>query len=154
MFSNSFYHILRIPLINFFKFDRGYSYYPMEEHNKYLFNNLSDTLLSVKNNTFLYAHFYMPHSPLLYRPQIELLSNNFNNYLIFWDFTNLKIKELISKLTINDSYKIIITGDHGFKGDNRINPKLTFSAFYGFNEDEVKLINSVQDISYVITVCN
>lgn len=153
-FANSIYHVVRIPLLNFFETNRDLSFYPMEEHNKYLFNKLPDTLSLIKSNKFfLYSHFYMPHNPILYRPEIQLLPNNFTNYLLFWNFTNSKIKDLIVELTKKNKYKIIITGDHGYKGDKRFNPNLTFSAFYGFNEEIPMFGGTVQDLGYLIVGC-
>jgi len=150
-FSNSFYHVMRIPLLNLFNRNRDLSYYPMEEHNKFILKHLCDTLSnSGKENIFLYAHLYMPHSPIIFRPEINLLSNNFTNYLLYWNFTNKKLKNLIYNLTINDKYKIIITGDHGLKGHGKINPKLTFSAFYGFDKSQLETVHSIQDFGKLI----
>jgi hypothetical protein len=150
-FRDSFYHILRIPLLNILNSERNLSYYPMEEHNKYLFNHLPDTISNNNNkNIFIYAHLFMPHSPIIFRPEIELLPNNLDNYISYWNFTNKKLKSLIGELTKDDRYRIIITGDHGFKGDKKINSKLTFSAFYGFDKLHIENTKSIQDFGILI----
>ena len=43
--------------------------------------------------------------------------------------------------------RIIISEDHGYRGSiNKINPKNTNLYTYGFDLDEIKNINSVQDL--------
>ena len=49
-----------------------------------------------------------------------------------------------------NKYRIILTGDHGYRGDDRINPQNTFTALYGFDKADVDKIKSVQDLGSLI----
>ena len=71
-----------------------------------------------------------------------------NDYLQYWNFTNKKLTEMLSKLDKN-KYRIILTGDHGLRG-MPTNPHSTFTAFYGFDSTALKSIHSVQDIGNLI----
>lgn len=128
------------------------SYYPIETHNKFIFNHLTDTLNSLtNNNTFAYIHLLMPHTPFQYKPNFQIKTeNNFINYKAYWDFTNQKLKTLLIDLMRGNKYRIILTGDHGYRSEKRINPHYTFSAFYGFNQESIDKINSVQDLGSLI----
>jgi len=128
------------------------SYFPMESHNKYIFNHLTDSLNSLSYNTaFVYIHLFMPHSPMQYMPNFPIrIENNILNYKAYWDFTNQKLKPLLSELIRENKYRIILTGDHGYRSYKRINPHYTFSAFYGFNQESIDKINSVQDLGSLI----
>lgn len=127
------------------------SYYPMEIHNKTLLNALPITLNEDRtNNTFIYAHLYMPHSPISFRPNIYREHVNLKNYIDYWHFTNTKVSELIKGIKKTDQIRIIITGDHGFRGDKRINPNDTFAAFWGFEKEDVDKIKTVQDLGSLI----
>ena len=128
------------------------SYYPMETHNKYIFNHLADTLNTLTNNkTFAYIHLFMPHSPMQYMPNFPIrTANNILNYKAYWDFTNHKLNTLLTELIRGNKYRIILTGDHGYRSEKRINPHYTFCAFYGFNLESIDKINSVQDLGSLI----
>ena len=128
------------------------SYYPMETHNKYIFNHLADTLNTLTNNKiFAYIHLFMPHSPMQYKPDFPIRTEiNLLNYKAYWDFTNQKLNTLLTDLIRGNEYRIILTGDHGYRSEKRINPHYTFSAFYGFNQESIDKINSVQDLGCLI----
>jgi hypothetical protein len=127
------------------------SFYPMEEHNKFILNNLKINLLEIKKKKFFtYVHLYMPHSPMQYKPEFSLLNQNLNNYYSYWNFTNKKLDALLNNLILDDNYRIILTGDHGYRGDHRINPHFTFTAFYGFEQASIDKIKSVQDLGSLI----
>jgi len=128
------------------------SYYPMETLNRYIFNHLADTLNILTNNkTFAYIHLFMPHSPMQYKPDFPIRTeNNILNYKAYWDFTNQKLNTLLTDLIRGNKYRIILTGDHGYRHDKLINPHYTFSAFYGFNQGSIDKINSVQDLGSLI----
>jgi len=128
------------------------SYYPMETHNKYIFNHLADTLNTLTNNkTFAYIHLFMPHSPMQYKPDFSIRTeNNILNYKAYWDFTNHKLNTLLTDLIRGNKYRIILTGDHGYRSEKRIDPQYTFCAFYGFNQETIDKINSVQDLGSLI----
>jgi hypothetical protein len=132
---------------------KGFSknYYPAEDYNKFLLTNLVDTLS--KNNslkTFTYVHLLMPHSPFSYNPEFPLINNNQSNYHRYWNFTNAKLMTLLKELMRNKKYRIILTGDHGYRGDIRVNSHFTFASFYGFEQEKIDKIQSVQDIGSLI----
>jgi hypothetical protein len=128
------------------------SYYPSEPHNKYIFNNLLDTLKQSKQQKiFAYVHLLLPHSPFQFMPEFQLRSeNNIINYYAFWNFTNKKLKPLLGQLINGNKYRIILTGDHGFRNDKRINPHYTFTAFYGFEKNSLDSLKSVQDLGSLV----
>ena len=127
------------------------SYYPMEEHNKWILNNLTDSIKKLSSkNTFIYVHLYMPHGPMVLSPEFNLKKLTTDNYIAFWKFSNNKIKKLISSIIKNKDVRIILTGDHGFRRDKLIDPHNTFAAFYGFEKSDVDKIQSVQDLGSLI----
>jgi hypothetical protein len=127
------------------------NYYPMEEHNKFIFNNFKNDISKIKSKYFFaYVHLYMPHTPMQYEPEFALLNSSTNNYYAYWNFTNKKLDSLLNRLIQEDKFRIILTGDHGFRSDIRINPHYTFTAFYGFEQEAVNSIKSVQDIGSLI----
>lgn len=128
------------------------NYYPTETHNKFLLNNLIDSINNIKQkNFFSYVHLYMPHAPLTYEPEFRKINNqNISSYYKFWNFTNYKITQLLNKLNKDNKFKIILTGDHGFRRDSRLNPHYTFTAFYGFEEKSLVNIKSIQDLGSLI----
>lgn len=151
LMMNTIFYTFSINTGNFNKKGFTQSFYPMEKHNKYIFENLVDTLSKTKKNkTFIYTHLYMPHNPFQYNPEFPLKTKNLNNYRSYWDFTNKKIGEVINSLTKNNNYRIILCGDHGFRSDKRINSNYTFAAFYGFDEISINKLNSVQDLGSLI----
>lgn len=149
---NTIYFTVRENTGNFNKKGMGKYFYPMEKHNKYIFMYLKDSLDKLQNrNSFIYVHLYMPHSPFIFAPEFKYRElHNFKSYLDYWNFTNIKLKRLLLDLTKDNKYRIILTGDHGYRGDNRINPHFTFSAFYGFEKESIDSLKSVQDIGSLI----
>lgn len=128
------------------------AYYPMEEHNQKLLNTLPDTIQHIHtNNTFVYAHLYMPHAPMVLNPEFKFKNSSNNNYLAYWKFSNKKIGQLLDAITAkNKAIRIILTGDHGYRGEKKINLHNTFAAFYGFSSADVDSIKSVQDLGSLI----
>jgi hypothetical protein len=93
----------------------------------------------------------MPHGPMQYMPDFSIRKqNNLINYKAYWNFTNQKLNILLRELIKDNRYRIILTGDHGYRRDKRINPHYTFSAFYGFKKESIDRIESVQDIGSLI----
>jgi hypothetical protein len=130
------------------------SFYPMEEHNKFIINNLTDSLRKMPNNVFFaYTHLYMPHAPMQYKEFKMPLKRGLNSYTSYWKFTNHKLKKLLLELTKENKYRIILTGDHGYRGDSRINANHTFMAFYGFDKQDLNTVKSVQDLGNLINAC-
>ena len=123
--------------------------YPMANHNKWMYDNLTDSLNKIKQYSFIYSHFYMPHAPFYFFNEFN--SNHKNTtlkYIEYWKFTNKKLLPILRKLEGN--YRIIITGDHGYRGNRNINPHLTYSSFYGFSSNDLAKIKSVQDLGIII----
>jgi hypothetical protein len=119
--------------------------------------HLPSLLQNVNSKNFIYIHLLMPHFPYeYYGSSIVNYQNELNKskaYIKFWKFTNSILLKHLENLIKSNKFKIIITGDHGFKGDEKINPHLTFSAFYGFDSISISNINSVQDIGSLINNC-
>jgi hypothetical protein len=74
----------------------------------------------------------------------------FKDYFNYWNFSNKVYTYLINDLTKKNKFRIIFTGDHGYRGKDEINPNLTFTAFYGFDSSSINKIQSVQDIGSLI----
>jgi hypothetical protein len=149
---NTIYFTIKSNTSNFNKSGFVSSYYTMETHNKYIFNHLVDTLRTINQpKTFTYTHLYMPHSPMQFNPLFPIRTvNNLINYKAYWNFTNQKLDPLLTSLIKENKYRIILTGDHGYRGDKRLNPHYTFTAFYGFNQASIEKIKSVQDLGSLI----
>ena len=139
-----------LPLIlnsnwNFFSNKMNIS--PIEQHNKFILENLIKNLSKIhETKCFIYIHLFMPHSPYSFNkgfPKKELSTSNYINY---WKFSSKMIQPILEKLALSNKYKIVFTGDHGFRLDKKINPHKTLTAFYGFNNKQLKNLNSVQDI--------
>jgi len=138
--------------IEFYKLNKLHiNKYPEEAHNKYIFNNMTDSIKCLKSNkTFIYTHLYMPHAPMQYLPDFKWRHNKIENYIEYWNLTNNKLSVLLNNLTKENKFRIILTGDHGYRNDSRINPHKTFTAFYGFDKADVDQIKSVQDIGSLV----
>jgi hypothetical protein len=146
------YYTIRNNTNNFNKNGLRGGFYPMELQNKFIFNKMTDSLNKIKNpRTFIYTHLYMPHSPLKFNPEFPLRTVfNLNNYTAYWNFTNTKLTGLLTALIKENKYKIILTGDHGYRGDKRVNPNNTFTAFYGFEQIAIESVKTVQDLGSLI----
>jgi len=125
-------------------------------HNK---KNIENTISELKyipdNRSFIYIHLLLPHGPYEYHGKmnfdLDYSSNSeLTKYYNYWNFSNQLLEPLLNSLTKENKYKIILTGDHGFRGDKRINPHYTFTAFYGFDESSIDSIKSVQDLGSLI----
>jgi len=127
------------------------NFFPTEKHNKFVLNNIEDKLSKINfSNFFCYVHLYMPHAPYRFTPYFKGGSINIHNYYDYWKFTNEKLSTLLMNLKKTNKYRIILTGDHGFRNEIKINPHFTFAAFYGFDNESLKKINSVQDLGSLI----
>ncbi len=135
---------------NFKPYGLNNSIFPSELHNKFIFSKLSDSVSKATKNTFVYAHFFMPHPPFIFTPEFPFRPITTDNYYSYWKFSNIKLAELLKKLTKENKYRIIITGDHGFRGDDKINPLKTFSAYWGFEKSDIDNVEAVDDIGLLI----
>lgn len=149
-FSNNFFGLFfdntLLPLLTENHINKASSHY-----NSSVFTYLISFLNSNKTNkVFTYAHIYMPHWPIAYNNEIFLSQYDISSYYSYWKFTNMKIQSLLESTNYKNKYRIIITGDHGYRGDNNINPHSTFTAFYGFDSGDIAQIRSVQDLGTLI----
>lgn len=125
----------------------------LESFRKNVFKGLNN--LNPENNTFYYFHFYAPHSPYNWGDEYKsnISHNNereIDKHIKFKRFFLEKITPLLLKKELLNS-RIIITGDHGFRDDpDRANPYLTDLYLRGYDISQVKKINSVQDLGYLI----
>jgi hypothetical protein len=98
----------------------------------------------------------MPHAPLHYEGELNFKLNkslNSNeNYFNYWNFTNhMLLNKLLQPLSQSNKFKIIVTGDHGYRNNpTLINPHKTFTAYYGFDHEQITQIKSVQDLGSLI----
>lgn len=121
------------------------------EHNRIILNSLIDTTQKLKNKlSFFYVHLYMPHAPLVYMPEFSYRVTELDNYLAFWKFTNSKLQTLLDPIVAENKFRIILTGDHGYRKSGKIDPRNSFTAFYGFDQKDVDQLKSVQDIGSLV----
>ena len=94
----------------------------------------------------------MPHEPYKYGKEYDKeYSDKTKNYFEYWKFTNTKLSKLLTELTKNQDVRIIITGDHGYDDlSKEIKANNTFTAFYGFDKEDISKIKTVQDIGFLI----
>lgn len=129
------------------------SYGNIFEHNAYILNNLPAILKEDKNKkSFTYVHLFIPHAPFYYGEEFPVKHViNFENYFSFWKFTNTKIEALLDSINKQGNYRIILTGDHGYRrNEHKENYHYSFSAFKGFDSTSLKEIESIQDIGLLI----
>ena len=129
------------------------SYGNIFEHNAYILNNLPKILREQNNNkSFTYVHLFIPHAPFYYGDEFPVKHViNFENYFLFWKFTNTKIEALLDSINKQGDYRIIITGDHGYRrNEHKENYHYSFTAFKGFDSLALKQIESIQDIGLLI----
>jgi len=129
------------------------SYGNIFEHNAYILNNLPKILSQNKNKkSFTYIHLFIPHAPFYYGDEFPVKHViNFENYFLFWKFTNTKIEALLDSINNHGDYRIIITGDHGNRRNgHKENFHYSFTAFKGFDSLALKQIESIQDIGLLI----
>lgn len=129
------------------------SYGNIFEHNAYILNNLPAILKENKNKkSFTYVHLFMPHAPFYYGEEFPVKHViNFENYFLFWKFTNSKIEALLDSINKQGNCRIILTGDHGYRrNEHKENYHYSFTAFKGFDSTSLKQIESIQDIGLLI----
>ncbi|MHA8078894.1 hypothetical protein [Aquirufa antheringensis] len=126
-------------------------------HNRYLIENSYRKIKTLEGQkAFIYLHLLMPHSPLIYKGNrmfnSSIYLDRFENYEMYWRFTNSILKApLLNSLVQNNAFKIIITGDHGYRGEpKKVNPHKTMTAYYGFERSQTSKIKSVQDLGSLI----
>ena len=127
-------------------------FYSTSDYNHKVYNLLTSTLNHPgQPRQFIYLHLLMPHAPIHFGNEITLNEYTIENYYQYWLFTNDKIINALKQANHINDYRIIISGDHGFRKDKGvIDPHQTFTAFYGFDQSDVNQIHSVQDIGSLI----
>jgi hypothetical protein len=99
----------------------------------------------------IYVHFEMPHPPFYSINEFPHLSITLENYIEYWNFCNKKVIDYLNSIKDLDSYKVIITGDHGYRREPRkLDPHITTSAFYNFDSTELSQVAKVQDIGKLL----
>ena len=129
------------------------SYGNIFDHNAYILNNLPAILNEQKNKkSFTYVHLFIPHAPFYYGAEFPVKHViNFENYFSFWKFTNTKIEALLDAINKQGDYRIILTGDHGYRrNEHKENYHYSFTAFKGFDSTALKQIESILDIGLII----
>ena len=129
------------------------SYGNIFEHNAYILNDLPAILKENKNKkSFTYVHLFIPHAPFYYGEEFPVKHIiNFENYFSFWKFSNAKIEALLDSINEQGDYRIILTGDHGYRrNEHKENYHYSFTAYKGFDSTSLKQIESIQDIGLLI----
>lgn len=126
------------------------SYFLNTKHNIHIIKKLNDSINENKPNYFIYSHLLMPHSPFYYPNYFNFKKSNLKNYVSFFVFTNSFIENKLLELSSSSRMKIIVTGDHGFRHDLRLNKNKTFLALYGFDTLNINEIKTVQDLGSLI----
>jgi hypothetical protein len=129
------------------------SYGNIFEHNAYILNNLPTILRENKNKkSFTYVHLFIPHAPFYYGEEFPVKHViNFENYFSFWKFTNTKMEALLDSINKQGDYRIILTGDHGYRrNEHKENYHYSFTAFKGFDSLALKQIETIQDIGLIV----
>ena len=129
------------------------SYGATLNHNSYILNVLPNKIRINKiAKSFTYIHLFMPHKPLFFGASFPLKNDiNFDNYFLFWKFTNNKMEAFLDSISKQGEYRIILTGDHGFRvNEHKENFNYSFTAFKGFDSTSLKQIQSIQDIGLLI----
>ncbi len=126
-------------------------YFAALDYNQKIYNLIISTMGKPGlPRQLIYLHLLMPHIPFHFSNEINLTGYSTNNYYQYWLFTNKKIINALKQAKYLNDYRIIISGDHGFRNDKRINPHQTLTAFYGFDQKDVDKLHSVQDIGALI----
>jgi hypothetical protein len=126
-------------------------------HNQFLIEKGVENIKSLANTpSFIHVHLLMPHMPYEYKgPKNYSAISNINsveNYISYWNFTNSLIQDsFLNPLVRSAKFKVIITGDHGYRWNkDQVNPHLTMTAYYGFPKRQLDQVKSVQDLGSLI----
>jgi hypothetical protein len=126
-------------------------------HNQFLIEKGAENIKSLaKQPSFIYVHLLMPHMPYEYKGAKNYSStsniNTVDNYISYWKFTNALIQNsFLNPLVKSAKFKVIITGDHGYRWNkDQVNPHQTMTAYYGFPKWQVDQMKSVQDLGSLI----
>jgi len=125
------------------------------KHNRINIESTAKKINGIAHKSFVYIHLLLPHGPYKYEGTNSFYTylykkDNLINYYNYWKFSNKLLTSFLSDLSKENRYRIILTGDHGFRNDFRVNPRRTFTAFYGFERSTIDNIKSVQDLGSLI----
>jgi hypothetical protein len=140
--SSLFYDIFSKTLV-----ERINNRYKIEEYSYSIFDYFTEE--NIKNNDFIYYHFEMPHGPFRFKNEFKNEGNSTDQYAKFWKFTNNKFIKYFSDLNLEND-KIILIGDHGYRSNIEIDPYNTFGGFYGFKQEDLDEVKTVQDVGLLI----
>lgn len=126
-------------------------------HNRLLIEYGYKNIREMNNsNAFIYLHLLMPHMPFEYKGAKNYTSksnlNTVGNFIAYWKFSNSLVYDmLLQPLAQSNQFKLVITGDHGYRWEkDKVNPQKTITAFYGFEKYQTNKIKSVQDLGSLI----
>jgi hypothetical protein len=122
------------------------------KHNQWILDSMTNNIKNNNIRSFYYVHLLMPHEPYKFGKEYNIeYRDKTKNYFEFWKFTNTKLTKLLTELIKNQDVRVIITGDHGYDDlSKEIKANNTFTAFYGFDNEDVSKIKTVQDIGFLI----
>lgn len=120
-------------------------------YNEDLTRAIPGILNTYKNTkTVIYIHLLMPHKPFSFGNEIHLKNSDLSSYISYYIFSTQKITELLMKSEVTRSYRVVISGDHGFRNSHEVDPYQTFSGFYGFDSSAVNMIHCTDDLGKFI----
>ena len=122
---------------------------PFWELNKDVLSKLSS--MSPDKNNFYFFHLYAPHYPFSYFDEHyeDKSLGNLDNHVVYKRFFLNKLLGVLNDRKFETS-RIIITGDHGYRFDPKIDKTKTSLYIKGY--DNIMNVNSfvVQDLGYLI----
>jgi len=126
-------------------------------HNQFLIEKGAENIRKLTTTpSFIYVHLLMPHMPYEYKGAKNYSAtsnkNTVDNYISYWKFTNALIQNsFLNPLVKSAKFKVIITGDHGYRWNkDQVNPHQTMTAYYGFPKWQVDQVKTVQDLGSLI----
>ncbi len=108
---------------------------------------------NLEKNNFYYFHLHAPHDPFTYFDEYpkegSISLSKTEEYIKFKKFFLKKLLHILKNEKFNDS-RIIITGDHGWRQDNRINKYQTSLYLKNYPNFELEDEFFVQDLGFLI----
>ncbi len=135
-------------------------------NNEFIFTELKETSSQEnKKPKFIYAHFFMPHSPYFFDEEGKKQDNptwmgSPISYLKYVRYTNKRIKELISEILKNTNSQsvIVVLSDHGYRFPTESpNPQSHFqnlNAVYFPDRKYNQLYDSITNVNEFRVILN
>jgi hypothetical protein len=122
-------------------YSRSYQWY---QQHMYQFDKLQE-IPSIPGKKFIYSHFYTTHQPYVLKPDGQLLwpiNEDNSGYVSAVKYTSKRILEVIDSILENSEIPpvIIIQGDHGKDGTDKLDNYRIMNAYY--------LPNSQKEVIY------